>query len=1299
MSYDIGAVVGLEGEKEFKAALKDINTNLKTMGTEMKAVTSAYEKGDKSAAAMTAQNQVLNKQIDEQRGKLDLLKTKLAESAAQYGENDERTHRWQQSVNLATADLNRMERQLGDNNTAIEQGDRAQENMVASTDKLASAQDKLKTGLKAAGIAAAAVGVAFAAMANAALGNADELQRQADVTGLTAERLQELQYAGNNLGVELDTITGAQAKLTKSMFAAKDGTGAQADAFEALKISVVDSNGQLKDSKQIMSEAFTALNGVGNETERDALSMQLFGKSAMEMNPMIKAGGDELNRLTEEARNSGAVMSNEAVSGLDTFGDTMDNLKNSVMGKFGESISKLSPKFTDFANDIKKIDFEVVEKNLKIFASIAAGAVTTLLALSAALAVKDLTNFATAAKAGAVAMEEYKAATKAGAIAQGALNLAQSLSPMGWLAVAVGAAATAFVVYQAMTNDSTTTTSALRDEVKELNTELDAQTTAQNDLAAARSSSLVDVNTEINQASAYVAELDGLTGANGKVVDGYKERAAYLAEQINTLIPGAVSASTDEANAYYKITDSIDAMMFAKKKEMLLAAWEVEYQDALKNRAAALDKVREAAETQTAAQTELDRLRIESLSAVGREEDVYTTKIIEAQRVLDASKATTDEANSSLGNYSTTINGFNTAQAAQNMDQLNSAIAGFSNTVVKSTGDNRAALEQSVVDAKTNLDILVGATGKAWAGMTEVEQREAKNQVSEQKTLLDQQIVEAKRGGVQLPENFGQGVTEGSPVFSGAMNGMFENGKKTVVSAGVALVDVGYGYTLLFNQGVDAGTPGVKTAGAVMAQSAADGAASKTSGASEIGANYAKGFIGGMTTRDILNLTWNAGWKLGDTASKATAKAGEVQSPSKVMKRIGSFFAEGFGLGITDGITFARKASVKLADAITAETNNLNKQLADMEAKDRADQAEKDLAAHKKSIADKYDELGKAEKKDKQKVLDEISKLQADWDGKQVIAEKTAAKLALTEKIATLAEFKKGYDSALSSLEAKQQTMAGKLSDYGKLFESVKGTDGKDLLQLGDLQGDIDKITLYGDALGKLKDKGISDSLMGEITSMNIDDALSYTKLLLEKTPAEYDKYMKLWEEKQTAAAEVAKKFFSDEFTQLKTEFVDKVPTELSGLKTEMEGIGKNSAIGLADGFWSKKSYIISTFKTVLETALQEAKEAMEIHSPSRKWAEVGKFMAEGLGVGFAGQMDSVSRKINSSIPTNVEAQYTPRMAVADTINGIGAMSALGGQASTQTIILQTVLDGKIIAQSVFDPLKNISRQRGVSLA
>ncbi len=60
MADDFGLKIGVEGEKEFKNALKDINQSFKVLGSEMNLVASQFDKNDKSVEALTARNDVLN---------------------------------------------------------------------------------------------------------------------------------------------------------------------------------------------------------------------------------------------------------------------------------------------------------------------------------------------------------------------------------------------------------------------------------------------------------------------------------------------------------------------------------------------------------------------------------------------------------------------------------------------------------------------------------------------------------------------------------------------------------------------------------------------------------------------------------------------------------------------------------------------------------------------------------------------------------------------------------------------------------------------------------------------------------------------------------------------------------------------------------------------------------------------------------------------------------------------------------------------------------------------------------------
>lgn len=121
MADKFGLKIGLEGEKEFKAALADINSQFKVLKSEMNLVSSAFEKNDKSAEALTARNEVLSKEIEAQKQKVETLRSALENAASSFGETDRRTQNWQIQLNNAEAALNGMERELSANEKAIDE--------------------------------------------------------------------------------------------------------------------------------------------------------------------------------------------------------------------------------------------------------------------------------------------------------------------------------------------------------------------------------------------------------------------------------------------------------------------------------------------------------------------------------------------------------------------------------------------------------------------------------------------------------------------------------------------------------------------------------------------------------------------------------------------------------------------------------------------------------------------------------------------------------------------------------------------------------------------------------------------------------------------------------------------------------------------------------------------------------------------------------------------------------------------------------------------------------------------------
>ena len=351
MADNFGLKIGLEGEKEFKKSISEINQTFKVLGSEMKLVTAQFDKNDNSIEALTARQQVLGKEVDAQRQKVETLRAALANATESFGENDRRTQAWQIQLNNAEATLIDLERELQDSTDALDKagremddtGDQA-DDMGDEVDEAADEADDAGKSFETLGTickaTAATMAAAFAAVSAAAVAAgkalvdmavegaayADTVLTEATVTGIATDKLQEYMYAAELVDVSTDTLTKSMAKNIKSMKSAADGSAAYAEAYERLGVSVTDANGQLRDSDAVYWELIDSLGQVENETERDALAMQVLGKSAQELNPLIEAGATRMSELGDQARAAGYVVSEEMLNAYGALDDQLQYL-------------------------------------------------------------------------------------------------------------------------------------------------------------------------------------------------------------------------------------------------------------------------------------------------------------------------------------------------------------------------------------------------------------------------------------------------------------------------------------------------------------------------------------------------------------------------------------------------------------------------------------------------------------------------------------------------------------------------------------------------------------------------------------------------------------------------------------------------------------------------------------------------------------------------------------------------------------------------------------------------------------
>lgn len=246
-------------------------------------------------------------------------------------------------------------------------------------DKLGGVGDKLsKFGLAMQGVkagfelVAGAVDMAVNAY-NKFIGDtvsmADELMEQSVVTGLSTDALQEYAFMAELVDTDVSTITGSMAKMTKNMATASKGTGDAYNAFKKLGVAVTDESGELRDANEVFQEAITALGNMDNETEANALAMQIFGKSAMELNPLIDAGAEAIEEYRQQAHEMGYVLDTETLEALGGVDDTMQLLNNQFTAVKNEIAVALLPIVqeitTAFLEWAQSVDWEKVGQIIK----------------------------------------------------------------------------------------------------------------------------------------------------------------------------------------------------------------------------------------------------------------------------------------------------------------------------------------------------------------------------------------------------------------------------------------------------------------------------------------------------------------------------------------------------------------------------------------------------------------------------------------------------------------------------------------------------------------------------------------------------------------------------------------------------------------------------------------------------------------------------------------------------------------------------------------------------------------------
>ncbi|MBR4472514.1 MAG: hypothetical protein IKS55_02645 [Oscillospiraceae bacterium] len=382
---NINTKIKFDGEKEYKQAISDINAALGVLNSEMRKVSEEFKSNAGSVEALTARNDVLERTLSTQKDKVEQIRQALQKAAEAYGESDSRTMRWQKSLNDAEAEVLKTENAIRENNEAladmqVQMGETSDsgKGLGEILDSLAGKfgvdlPEGIKTSLDSMGTfstgSVAAIGAVAASVAALiklydqliektveSAANADNILTLSQITGLNTETIQEFQYMAELIDVSFDTIKGSMTKLTSNMDKARDGNAKLEESFNSLGVSVTDSlTGQLRPAEDVFYEVIDALSQIENAAERDALCMELFGKSAQDLNPILIQGSGRMHELAAEAHNVGYVLSDDMLNALGEVDDaeqrlskTQDALTNQMSAQMAPAVVELKTEWLEF---------------------------------------------------------------------------------------------------------------------------------------------------------------------------------------------------------------------------------------------------------------------------------------------------------------------------------------------------------------------------------------------------------------------------------------------------------------------------------------------------------------------------------------------------------------------------------------------------------------------------------------------------------------------------------------------------------------------------------------------------------------------------------------------------------------------------------------------------------------------------------------------------------------------------------------------------------------------------------------
>lgn len=416
MAVNIGPKIGIEGEAEYRKQINNIIQQSKTLATEMKALTTSFDKNGKSLADNAKQHQLLQKQIANQETKLKQLSQMLQESKQKFGENAQQTQKWQQAVNEAQAELNQLKSELDSLPSSLD---------IIST-KMATMGEKLETigtkissvGSKLTSTVTTGIVGAFTAAVKTTGDFDAAMSKVQAVSGATASDMELLRAKAKEMGETTKFSASESAEALNYMAMAGWKPEQMLNGLSGIMNLAAASGEELGTTSDIVTDALTAFGMSADQSSRFAdilasaasnanTNVAMMGESFKYVAPVAGAMGytaedvavalglmansgikadmagtslrNMMLRMAKPTKESAAAMERLGIELYDgegemfTFREIMEQLRSSMqqinmpLEKYNANLDLLDQQLADGTLTQKKYDAALEELNLQAF--------------------------------------------------------------------------------------------------------------------------------------------------------------------------------------------------------------------------------------------------------------------------------------------------------------------------------------------------------------------------------------------------------------------------------------------------------------------------------------------------------------------------------------------------------------------------------------------------------------------------------------------------------------------------------------------------------------------------------------------------------------------------------------------------------------------------------------------------------------------------------------------------------------------------------------------------------------------